>query len=792
MYNSEYGFDPVPPRDLMGGTNAPYNEAPQAYNGGQSFPNYSQPMNYVEYPTQGGGFQNTIPPQGYNGMVSPYAYNVPPSENNKRAKKKKRKKRRITFLIFILIALVAVGFHFGREYIANEKNKATLIVDGSWADVELTDAQKLEDWNNDGIPNGKAVELGLDPSAEDTDGDGLSDADEINKYNSDPTKYSTAGDGYSDGWKVHNGYHPSKYVKQIGIPLEENPKIILNPKEDGDSEKYVYKASDVRGIPSINQTYIDCFTLYSYNGDVEYKTDNPDMLKVYSVGLFDFKLLELETTKTPRGVVFENVANTKILVYDSVLDINGLSSPNAHQSNDYDQETEFYLVMSPLFNFTGKYPIYVFYDSKNSNIDDEQLSANITSYAKQAWADRCTEAGEDSEQTYEIGSTKITVGMADFEFHGVSGIALGVVKSVCGDFDARLNSIMTVETENNDETSFLRGLKSLLWFTTSYKGSINNLLLQIMGDEVDNPQGDSDAESSLVDYSVASEWGANKNSEWYADSGFDMSKHAFRFSNLATDVSNGLCAGFATETTRIFNGDKFDTNPNPFEHLDITHSYDYSEGVYDFVRTKNLYRYKPSSQELASYCDTNPEYEHITSDALPKPDKEVVKSLEYWWAWLNNEAINCSLASLVRGTIGIQQNTKFETVENLRDEFNKGHIVSVLLTNMGRDNGEFVGGGHAINAYKLEQSVYSEDLFYIRCYDNNMPCNKWVSADGVKNLDVTIYVVRTYEKDFLGRVHEKFVWAYAPIDANQEYSWTNAESNKYDSIYFLDGFANIY
>lgn len=42
----------------------------------------------------------------------------------------------------------------------------------------------------------------------DSDGDGLSDGDEILKYKTDPNNRDTDGDGYSDGDEVKNGYNP--------------------------------------------------------------------------------------------------------------------------------------------------------------------------------------------------------------------------------------------------------------------------------------------------------------------------------------------------------------------------------------------------------------------------------------------------------------------------------------------------------------------------------------------------------------------------------------------------------
>ena len=49
---------------------------------------------------------------------------------------------------------------------------------------------------------------GLDPLILDTDGDGLSDYDELYVYGTDPRKSDTEGDGVPDGWEIQHGLNP--------------------------------------------------------------------------------------------------------------------------------------------------------------------------------------------------------------------------------------------------------------------------------------------------------------------------------------------------------------------------------------------------------------------------------------------------------------------------------------------------------------------------------------------------------------------------------------------------------
>ncbi len=65
------------------------------------------------------------------------------------------------------------------------------------------------DLDGDGILDSDEETYGTSPVNGDTDKDGISDKDEIEKWHTDPTKKDTDDDGFADLIEIMNGYNPS-------------------------------------------------------------------------------------------------------------------------------------------------------------------------------------------------------------------------------------------------------------------------------------------------------------------------------------------------------------------------------------------------------------------------------------------------------------------------------------------------------------------------------------------------------------------------------------------------------
>lgn len=64
------------------------------------------------------------------------------------------------------------------------------------------------DTDQDGLSDAQEFSLGTNPRLVDSEGDGLSDWEEVSIFGTNPLKADTDGDGYPDGEEVQNGYNP--------------------------------------------------------------------------------------------------------------------------------------------------------------------------------------------------------------------------------------------------------------------------------------------------------------------------------------------------------------------------------------------------------------------------------------------------------------------------------------------------------------------------------------------------------------------------------------------------------
>ena len=78
-------------------------------------------------------------------------------------------------------------------------------------------AVTMEDADHDGLSNAMELALGTNPMNADTDGDGVSDGDEVNIYLTNPLLADTDGDGVPDGAEIAAGTDPRNPASRLAI-----------------------------------------------------------------------------------------------------------------------------------------------------------------------------------------------------------------------------------------------------------------------------------------------------------------------------------------------------------------------------------------------------------------------------------------------------------------------------------------------------------------------------------------------------------------------------------------------
>lgn len=81
------------------------------------------------------------------------------------------------------------------------------------------------DTDGDGLSDGEEVLLGSDPRSKDSDEDGLTDWEEVKIYGTSPTNPDSDGDTYLDGTEVHNGYNPKGTGPLLGITATSTSSV---------------------------------------------------------------------------------------------------------------------------------------------------------------------------------------------------------------------------------------------------------------------------------------------------------------------------------------------------------------------------------------------------------------------------------------------------------------------------------------------------------------------------------------------------------------------------------------
>lgn len=142
-------------------------------------------------------------------------------------------------------------------------------------DNDIVDGE--EDLDGDGLTNIQECQNGTHPLIEDTDGDDLSDSEEVNSYLTDSNEKDTDGDGAEDGWEVKNGFDPKVYNASFVVSAEaegDNVKASVSLRVSGRqvASLMVKKADDIILIDDSIPGYIGSPFRFEIDGEFEQAT----------------------------------------------------------------------------------------------------------------------------------------------------------------------------------------------------------------------------------------------------------------------------------------------------------------------------------------------------------------------------------------------------------------------------------------------------------------------------------------------------------------------------------------
>jgi outer membrane protein OmpA-like peptidoglycan-associated protein len=174
----------------------------------------------------------------------------------------------------------------------NSDTDADGLSDGD--EVNKTNTEPLKaDTDSDGLNDGDEVNrYKTNPLKSDTDGDTLTDGDEVNKYKSDPLKVDTDDDSLTDGDEVKN-YRTNPTNRDTdndkltdGKEVKETRTDPLNPDTDGDRV--------IDGDDDCPHTPGEKSTIPGRNGcplppKIGTKTDFPDILFIVNTDEFNYE-----------------------------------------------------------------------------------------------------------------------------------------------------------------------------------------------------------------------------------------------------------------------------------------------------------------------------------------------------------------------------------------------------------------------------------------------------------------------------------------------------------------------
>ena len=631
----------------------------------------------------------------------------------------------LLLIIWVIFIIANIGYGKYEEYSALKS-----IAGGM--DIKSATEYK-EEWENtssDIIDMSKwdKYEAGLAVcNGSDTDGDGLTDKEEIEIYDSDPLKVSTADDLYTDYYKVSNNMDVNRYYEYEGnaiyaynectevildaqIPTDFNAVVINHTGEHrlngckvyAEYEVYNYSgifAVDLSDVLNGNETTVADIVVYVSDGtDMEkyaYSSEgNMIWLKKPLMPESDYRVYVME----------KSISNDIAIMF-------GRSLPITFAGDD-EVEGEGLVIMFPMFNHDFKIPAIIYYEDLHTE-ENNNFRRAIFEYAGTYLGEDVCYYDEDS--CYASSPIEIRI---RYEM---------------------LNRLLPWF----DVTEVAQGDWKFWQFGFLYYSYAAKL-------EGEKARAEEQAYTSEV-------------------TGFNMFKDTLPFGNFQTEYgSTGNCAGIAHLTSYLFNTGSYEKSGY---YIDDKNSIQWDIGLDPDNNTlldKELYDYKTES----FVADHSAEGTVLEKD-LSEGEKEFVNMIGAANVE-GNKIVNFVYTELYGGE-NSHIDYDYALVESMVDYLEQKKILDVYL--MMTD-----GTGHAVNIYGYEKDLEDENVIWFNVYD----CNFSPGSLRETNMSEAGFYLKTEKKRNANGDGYTFDYEYFPLETNKYGATSNPNISEQSFLIVLD------
>jgi len=668
-------------------------------------------------------------------MYNQSQYNQQPQ--NKRRKSKKKGSClgaifKFLLIIFIILLAIILGLKVKRNKLLKELNEfqEQFLITQDLS--EHYDYMKETPSDIEGYTLYNKAEAGLLPgNNSDTDGDGLTDKEEIEIYHSDPLKVSTAEDSIPDGYKATNNIDISNKVTDIPNDIFYTlDNIEIDTTDAANAFCYMEESNMVQnGIGAVQAYRID-----NYVGtiSVDFRDYIEDNKKYIAFMQYDGVYDTPEEVKIKDGICEFNITKpgVKIGIFEKSQNIEFNSAFNYENASGQIGGNEAILLTSPIFFLINEPTIIIWEESaltfKNSKEASEARSKVIKNNLEQYI--------DDNVKVHHYYVNKLELNIVDSVLTSLFNVDM-------------LDKIVKEEISNEEKEN----IKEILKVAFICK-RIKSVDWSTLGERLQPTKN----ETVRVKPSM------------YMSS-FDILRDTLPFPNFGTYVSpGGNCAGFGIITMEVFNKGSIQDPKGSVIRNETELTYDVSDqDKFHSLFEQDLRSFKTTSYWYDNYHNQLYNRNDVLNNQNVGEDIDTtddVAFLDYigaMWAKGNNSS---------DGSINYWNNGyEWEEIEQLKEYFANGDRIC-YVSMLG-------GSGHIINAYGMTQDPNDEDVWYIWVYDNNFPDNVTPSIkrdDSTVQVSVNNYIkVTKTNKWTFGGKKESYNFEYFPSSSHPNYRYNN-------------------